>query len=95
MIRNRALGDGWHPTNLTPGELRAGVATYRQRCADFGRAPGPVVLRHMPAPGTPLPTPHDVGAYADAGLDELLFSLPLRTADDLLDALGELKATVG
>jgi len=95
-IRRAAeLGDGWHPINLTPDDLRTGVATYQQRCADFGRTPGPVVLRHMPAPGTPLPTPDDVAAYADAGLDELMLSLPLRTPDDLLDALGELKASMG
>lgn len=92
------LGDGWHPINLSPPQLAAGVASYRAACSRFDRDPGPVVLRHMPggrtAPegrlplvGTPAEQAADVRAYADAGLDELMLSLPVRTTDDLVAAL--------
>ena len=46
--RAAKLGDGWHPINMTPSELAAGVVAYRAACADAGRSPGPVCLRHMP-----------------------------------------------
>ena len=81
--RAAELGDGWHPIRMTPTELAPAVATYQQRCADFGRTPGPVSLRLMGE----LPTPEDIGAYAEAGLDELVLSFPVRTPDELLDAL--------
>ena len=92
------LGDGWHPINLSPPQLAEGVTRYHAACARFDRPPGPVVLRHMPggrtAPegrpplaGTPEEQAEDVRAYAGAGLDELMLSLPARTPDDLLAAL--------
>ena len=46
--RAAKLGDGWHPINMTPSELAAGVVAYKAACADAGRSPGPVCLRHMP-----------------------------------------------
>lgn len=90
-IRRAAeLGDGWHPINLAPSDLRDGIAKYHAACERFGRAPGEVVLRHMPggrtAPGGDL-TPDLLRAYEDAGLDELLLSLPVRNPDDLLHQL--------
>lgn len=87
-IRRAAeLGDGWHPINLTPEQLRDGIADYHAACERFGRAPGPVVLRHMPGPGGAELGPDDVAAYADAGLDELLYSYAARNDDDLLELL--------
>jgi probable F420-dependent oxidoreductase len=51
--RAAKLGDGWHPINMSPSELGAGVVAYKAACADAGRSPGPVCLRHMPGrPGT-------------------------------------------
>lgn len=81
------LGDGWHPINLTPDQLRVGIADYHAACERFGRPPGPVVLRHMPGPNATALTSDDVKAYADAGLDELLYSYAARTPDDLLALL--------
>lgn len=99
-IRRAAeLGDGWHPINLGPGEFADHVGRYRQACERFGRQPGPIVLRHMPggrtAPGggrwplsgTPEEQAADIRAYAEAGLDELMLSLPARSVDDLLHEL--------
>jgi probable F420-dependent oxidoreductase len=96
--RAAELGDGWHPINLSPGQLADGVARYHDACARFDRAPGPVMLRHMPggrtAPdgrppltGSPQEQAADVLAYADAGLDELMLSLAAPTPDDLLTIL--------
>jgi probable F420-dependent oxidoreductase len=98
-IRRAAeLGDGWHPINQSPAQLEASIAEYRAACERFGRAPGPVVLRHMPggrtAPeGTPLAGSvdqqrHDLAAYEQVGCDELLLSWATRSPDDLLDRLG-------
>jgi probable F420-dependent oxidoreductase len=99
------LGDGWHPINLSPAQLAEGVERYHAACARFGRSTGPVVLRHMPggrtAPdgrpplsGTPAEQAADVRAYADAGLDELMLSLPARTPEDLVRALAAFRADV-
>ena len=78
--RAAELGDGWHPIRMTPAELSPAVATYQQRCADVGRTPGTVTLRLMGE----VPTAEEVAAYGEAGLDELLLSLPAGTVDDLL-----------
>ena len=90
-IRRAAeLGDGWHPINLTPEQLMAGIADYRDACARFGREPGSVVLRHMPGGRTAAAgelSADDVRAYADAGLDELLLSYAAPSADDLVNLL--------
>jgi probable F420-dependent oxidoreductase len=86
LRRAAELGDGWHPINLTPAELRDGIAAYHAACERAGRAPGPVSLRHMPRDGSVLGE-SDVQAYADAGLDELAYSYGARTADDLLAIL--------
>jgi probable F420-dependent oxidoreductase len=104
-IRRAAeLGDGWHPINLSPAQLAEGVAAYRSACAGFGRTPGPVILRHMPggrtAPegsplsGSPEEQKADLAAYADAGLDELVLSLPVRSPEQLLDLLGRFQTDV-
>ncbi|MCC7363001.1 MAG: LLM class F420-dependent oxidoreductase [Dehalococcoidia bacterium] len=99
-IRRAAeLGDGWHPINLAPAELATLNARYRERCAEFGRQPGPICLRHMPGgrtrpggdrpplSGTPAEQAADIRAYAEAGLDELMLSLAARTPAELLHTL--------
>jgi probable F420-dependent oxidoreductase len=99
-IRRAAeLGDGWHPINLSPAEFETNVEQYRAACARYGREPGPICLRHMPGgrtrpgggewplSGTPEEQAADVRAYAAAGLDELMLSLPARTLPDLLHEL--------
>ena len=87
-IRRAAeLGDGWHPINLTPAQLRDGVAAYRDACARFDRPVGTVVLRHMPGPDGAVLGEAECAAYADAGCDELLYSYATRTPDELLDVL--------
>jgi len=99
-IRRAAeLGDGWHPINLGVDEFAAHVHRYHDQCGRFGRTPGPVCLRHMPA-GRTLPgglrpplsgsadeQAADIRDYAAAGMDELMLSLPARDMDDLLSAL--------
>jgi probable F420-dependent oxidoreductase len=93
------LGDGWHPINLGPAELAQKMGDYRQQCERFGRQPGLVVYRHMPGgrarpggdrpplTGTPDEMASDVRAYAEAGVDELMLSLPARSQKELLDRL--------
>jgi alkanesulfonate monooxygenase SsuD/methylene tetrahydromethanopterin reductase-like flavin-dependent oxidoreductase (luciferase family) len=96
--RAGVLGDGWHPINQSPGELRAGVLAYRAAAESAGRAAGPVVLRHMPggrsepegpAPlsGSPEQQAADLVAYGEAGCDELLLSLWARDPQALGDRL--------
>lgn len=99
-IRRAAeLGDGWHPINLSPEQLRDGVKRYHELCEKFGRQPGPVCLRHMPGGRTAPSGPRqlltgsadeqaaDIRAWAEAGLDELMLSLPARSVDELLSTL--------
>jgi len=99
-IRRAAeLGDGWHPINLSPVQFAGLVEEYRRECQRFGRTPGPTCLRHMPRGGRPAEGDRpaltgtaeeqaaDVRAYATAGLDELMLSLPARSVDELLARL--------
>jgi probable F420-dependent oxidoreductase len=91
--RAARLGDGWHPINMSPAELEVGVIAYRAACAATGRTPGPVCLRHMPnrpggearpvLTGNPDEQASDIRAYAAAGLDELMLSMPWRSLDQL------------
>jgi len=96
--RAAELGDGWHPINLDPVQAVAAVDGYRAACARLDRAPGPVCLRFMPAGRAPaqsglsLSDPPDaqaaaVRAYAAAGVDELMLSLPARSVEELLATL--------
>ena len=99
-IRRAAeLGDGWHPINLGPAEFPSFVDKYRAQCERFGRQPGPICLRHMPGgrtrpdggnwplTGTPDEQAADIRAYAAAGLDELMLSLPARSVPELVSEL--------
>jgi len=99
-IRRAAeLGDGWHPINLGPQEFPEYMEKYRAQCERYGKQPGPVCLRHMPGgrtrpdggrwplSGTPEEQAADIRAYAAAGLDELMLSIPARSMDDLLGQL--------
>lgn len=97
--RAAELGDGWHPINLDLSQAAPAVEGYRQACARFGRSPGPICLRFMPggraAPGagglsladSPERQAAAVRAYEQAGIDELMLSLPARTLDQLLATL--------
>lgn len=97
--RAAELGDGWHPINLSPGELAGGVANYKKRCEEFGRQPGPITMRHMPGgrtrpsggewplTGSPDQQAADIRAYAEAGLDELMLSLTARSVGELIETL--------
>ena len=97
--RAAELGDGWHPINIGPQEFGEAVQRYREACERFGREPGPICLRHMPGgrtrpgggawplSGTAGEQAADVRAYAEAGLDELMLSLPARNLDDLFGRL--------
>jgi probable F420-dependent oxidoreductase len=98
-IRRAALlGDGWHPINLSPEELAVGVASYRQKCEEAGRTPGPVCMRHMPGgrtspaggwrlDGSPEQQANDLQAYAAAGCDEMMLSWGSRDPQKLGDRL--------
>jgi probable F420-dependent oxidoreductase len=99
-IRRAAeLGDGWHPINLAPTELGELAQTYRAKCEAFGRPPGPICMRHMPGgrtrpsggawplSGTAEEQAADIRAYAAAGLDELMLSLPARSVQELVGTL--------
>jgi probable F420-dependent oxidoreductase len=99
LRRAGELGDGWHPINLSPGEFAEKMAAYRRQCERFGRQPGQIILRHMPGgrtrpgggawplSGTPEEQAADIRAYAEAGLDELILSLPARSVPELLQQL--------
>ncbi len=99
-IRRAAqLGDGWHPINLSPEQFKELVSQYRAACERFDKTPGPICLRHMPggrtAPGgarAPLTgsadeQAADLRAYAAAGLDEFMLSIPARSVTDLIAQL--------
>lgn len=97
--RAARLGDGWHPINLSPTGLASGLAAYHRACAEEGRLPGSVLLRHMPGgrarhsgrtplTGTTQEQAFDLRAYERAGLDELMLSLRADSAEELLETLG-------
>jgi alkanesulfonate monooxygenase SsuD/methylene tetrahydromethanopterin reductase-like flavin-dependent oxidoreductase (luciferase family) len=84
--RAARIGDGWHPQNRSPEQLRAGVALYRSLCEAMDRPVGTVCMRHTPgariAPdggyrftGDARSCAADVDEYVDAGLQMLMVSL--------------------
>lgn len=97
--RAAELGDGWHPINIDPGDFAAAVDGYRKQCARFNRQPGPIVLRHMPGgrsragggpwtlSGTPDEQAAGIRTFAEAGLDEFMLSLPVRSLGELTTTL--------
>lgn len=95
--RAAELGDGWHPINLRPGELREGVTSYHEACRRAGTEPGPVSLRILPGrqasedrpplTGSPREQAVDLRDYRDAGLDELVLWPVARTPPELVAQL--------
>jgi alkanesulfonate monooxygenase SsuD/methylene tetrahydromethanopterin reductase-like flavin-dependent oxidoreductase (luciferase family) len=80
ITRAAWIGDGWHPQNRSPQQLRNGVGQYRQLCEQFNRPTGTVCMRHTPgariAPeggyrftGDATSCAADLAEYIDAGLD--------------------------
>ena len=104
-IRRAAeLGDGWHPINLSPGQLADGVAHYHAACDAAGRLRGSVVLRNMPGgrtppegdrwplSGTPEEAAADLAAYAEAGCDELMLSAAGRSVESVVERLAAFRS---
>lgn len=98
--RAAELGDGWHPVNLSPPELRGAVERYRAACASAGREPGRVVLRQYPGygeadaegrrplTGSPEQWARDAREYERAGCDEIVLSWE---ADDVEGLVGRFR----
>jgi probable F420-dependent oxidoreductase len=94
--RAAELGDGWHPINIAPADFPEAMDDYRKACARFGKQPGQVVLRHMPGgrtrpsgdrqplTGSAEEQAADIRAYAEAGVDEFMLSVPARSVNDLV-----------
>lgn len=95
LRRAGELGDGWHPINLGLEDFRAGVQRYHEQCRAFGREPGPICMRHMPRgrdtsgpfAGEPEEVAAEIRAFEEAGLDELMLSLPVRSVPELVSTL--------
>ncbi|WP_181783474.1 LLM class F420-dependent oxidoreductase [Pseudonocardia pini] len=80
-------GDGWIPLRIRLSELDAfaeRVAELQRKAADAGRGHLPVTIFGA------VPKPDALSAYADAGVDRVLFAL---TDTDVQSRLGEVKAT--
>ncbi len=97
--RAATLGDGWHPINLSPGQLSDGATRYRSACNAANHDPGPIVLRCMPAgrtapeggrwpfTGSTAESASELRAYAAAGCDEIMLSWGAKTVEDLVGRL--------
>jgi probable F420-dependent oxidoreductase len=95
--RAAELGDGWHPINLGLEDFKQGVIAYHEACRRFEREPGPICIRHMPRGrrqpegdrppfmGAPDEVAADIRAFRDAGLDELMLSIPARTVSEQIE----------
>jgi probable F420-dependent oxidoreductase len=98
ITRAARVGDGWHPQNRSPQQLRDGVNQYREQCHAFGRTVGTVCMRHTPgariAPeggyrftGDAASCASDLAEYVDAGLEMLMLSFhptePQRFVDQI------------
>ncbi len=72
------LGQGWHAIDLRPDALAAGVDDLRRRAAAAGRPDAIGVSLRAYGPAAAMRT--DLAAYARAGCDDLVLTLP-RAAD--------------
>ena len=65
-------GDGWLPMALPPEKLARHMATYREFCAEEGRAPGPATVMGGLPLGDRQAAVDTLAAYAEAGADRFV-----------------------
>jgi probable F420-dependent oxidoreductase len=87
-VEDRVLdfGDGWLPQCgllESVGELERRAASLRKRADEAGRGPIPVTLFGA------IPERRMLDAFAAAGVDRCLFTIQLRSADEILTTLDE------
>ena len=86
------LGQGWLPWELSPEQAKQKLAVLSDLLAERGRDRTDVQMTVAVVPGD---TPFDLGAYADAGVDQLLVVVDPVTSEREIDPmLDRLAATV-
>jgi probable F420-dependent oxidoreductase len=88
MKRAATLGDGWHPTGLSPENYRAGAEKIKEMAASAGRDPGEICLSvraniRLNPPAGSARSPFDgssqemvdaIGDYARVGLEHVVLA---------------------
>ena len=72
LRRAARYGDGWLPMALRPDKLAAHLATYRQLCADAGRAAGPATVMGALPLHDRSATAELLQAYQEAGAERFV-----------------------
>jgi probable F420-dependent oxidoreductase len=105
MARAVGLGNGWHPIDLSPDELRDRLQVLHRLCAAAGRPPGDITISlrstirvlNENAESSPWlvgdadKLRRDVAAFAAAGANYLVLNLRHgRTIEDLIDQLEQI-----
>lgn len=82
------LGDGWHPTQITIEQLRAGIAKLHDYCEEEGRDPESVLV--VARPGDTYEVNEEThAAHVEMGVDHLIMDTPIKEVDPDLHLLRE------
>jgi probable F420-dependent oxidoreductase len=88
MKRAATLGDGWHPSGISPENYRAGAEQIKEMAAAAGREPGGISLSvrasiRLKPPAGATPSPFDgssqemidaIGDYARVGVEHVVLA---------------------
>jgi probable F420-dependent oxidoreductase len=73
-------GDGWHPTQITLGQLREGIVTLREEAKRAGRNPDDLLIVARPGNTYPL-TPEAHARHLELGVTHLIADTPIKQED--------------
>lgn len=92
LQRTATLGDGWHPIDLGPAEIRSQLTTLSRMCSAADRDVKDITVSLR----APLSIIADADQYADAGVDYLVLN-PRRggAIDDLLADIDQIAGVCG
>lgn len=90
--RTARWGDGWQPTGLSVGDMRAGIADLHEHCRQADRPVSGIEiglrLRIRPTPEAPPDYIGDLlGPYIDAGVRDFLLEINTRERQRALDSI--------
>ncbi|MHB8617955.1 MAG: LLM class F420-dependent oxidoreductase [Chloroflexota bacterium] len=78
--RIAGLGDGWHPTQISMGELIAGIVRLRELCEEQNRDPASLLIVARPGTRYPL-NAETLAQQRDLGVKQVVIDPPIADSE--------------